>query len=333
MIFWHYICRIALLLIAFTCSNGIFAQSIPAIVIHGGAGTIERGSMSDSLEMAIKSALQEALERGYAKLEAGEGAMEAVEEAIVFLENCPHFNAGVGAVMNAEGRHELDASVMHGKDLQAGAVAGVTQVKNPIRAAIAVMNQSPHVLLAGAGAEVFAERKGLEKVENAHFTTPRIKARWEHLTKAQGSLEVPAAVPTKMGTVGAVAVDKNGNIAAGTSTGGMMMKEYGRIGDSPIIGAGTYADNATCGVSATGHGEFFIRIGVAKEISDQMAFGGKTLEEAAAFTLQKLTEMEAGGGIIALDKAGNVVMDFNTKGMYRGFKNAQGHEVDIYNHD
>ncbi len=314
---------------------------VPAIVVHGGAGTIERGSMSDSLETAIRNHLQTAVDRAYAILEGGGTALDAVEVAIMYLEEVPHFNAGIGAVMTADGQHTLDASIMDGKHLNAGAVASVTTVRRPIQAARAVMEHSPHVLLAGEGAELFAKLQGLELVSNDFFTTPRIKAAWEAGQKRQGALEAPAMetipgnahepLPEKFGTVGAVAVDAAGNIAAGTSTGGMMNKRYGRIGDSPIIGAGTYADNATCGVSATGHGEYFIRIGVAKEISDQMRFAERPLAEAAHFTIHdRLSALGGSGGIIALDAHGRVTMEFNTTGMYRAFRNAHETHIAIY---
>ncbi|MFN2423759.1 MAG: isoaspartyl peptidase/L-asparaginase family protein [Cryomorphaceae bacterium] len=306
-------------------------NAVPAIVIHGGAGTIERGMMTDSAEAEIRAALQAALDVGYTTMENGGSALEAVAAAIGVLEDAPQFNAGRGAVMTSEGRHELDASVMDGSNLNAGAVAGVTTVKNPLRAAIAVMEKSPHVLLSGAGAETFAREQGLEQVENDYFTVPRIRKRYDAMNKDQGQLTPAEKEVSKFGTVGAVAVDSNGNIAAGTSTGGMMNKRFGRIGDSPLIGAGTYADNATCGVSCTGHGEYFIRIGVAKDVADQMEYGGKTLEQATRHTIHsKLTDMKGGGGLIALDADGNISMEFNTSGMYRGFKNENESKVEIY---
>jgi len=301
----------------------------PALVIHGGAGTIKKGLLSDSLEAEIRLSLQTALDSGYAILDRGGSAQDAVQASIVILENAPHFNAGKGAVMNAQGNHELDASIMIGSDKNAGAIAGATTIKNPILGAIAVMKETPHVLLAGDGADLLAKEVGLEQVENSYFTTERIKSKWEKTQTNVSKTEF-----SKFGTVGAVALDQNGNIAAGTSTGGMMNKQYNRIGDSPIIGAGTYADNATCGVSCTGHGEYFIRVGVAKEISAQMEFGGETLEEAIQFTLHdRLSSMNASGGVIAIDKDGNVVMDFNTEGMYRGFKKGEESEVSIYGID
>jgi beta-aspartyl-peptidase (threonine type) len=235
--------------------------------------------------------------------------------------------------MTADGTHELDASIMNGSDLQAGAVTGVTTVKNPIKAALAVMQKSPHVMLGGEGAESFARAEALELVENAYFTTPRVRLSWER-SNAKGAVPGQKPAVSKFGTVGAVAIDADGNIAAGTSTGGMMNKRNGRIGDSPIIGAGTYADNATCGISCTGQGEYFIRIGVAKEISDQMQFGGKTLQKAIDYTLHgRLTGMNALGGLIAIDQNGNIALEFNTPGMYRGKKSNKGSEVSIYGND
>lgn len=322
-----------LLFIIFLISSLSLAgqKSVPAIVIHGGAGTIERGMMTDSAEAEIRAALRAALDIGYSTMENGGSALEAVAAAIGMLEDAPQFNAGRGAVMTSDGRHELDASVMDGSNLNAGAVAGVTTIKNPIRAAMAVMENSTHVLLSGEGAETFARGQGLEHVENDYFTVPRIKKKYDVMNKDRGQLTPAENEASKFGTVGAVAVDKDGNIAAGTSTGGMMNKQFGRIGDSPLIGAGTYADNATCGVSCTGHGEYFIRIGVAKDVADQMEYGGKTLEEAARHTIHgKLTDMKAGGGLIALDRDGNISMEFNTSGMYRGFKNEQESKVEIY---
>lgn len=323
---------ILIFMVSLVTPLGLFGQKgVPAIVIHGGAGTIERGMMTDSAEAEIRAALQSALNTGYAAMENGGTALEAVTAAIGVLEDAPQFNAGRGAVMTSEGRHELDASVMDGSNLNAGAVAGVTTVKNPLRAAIAVMEKSPHVLLSGDGAETFAREQGLEQVENSYFTVPRIQKKYDAMNKNQGDLAPAEKAVSKFGTVGAVAVDSDGNIAAGTSTGGMMNKRFGRIGDSPLIGAGTYADNATCGVSCTGHGEYFIRIGVAKDVADQMEYGGKTLEQATKHTIhRKLTDMKAGGGLIALDADGNISMEFNTSGMYRGFKNESESKVEIY---
>lgn len=295
--------------------------------------------MTPEREAEAREALQAALDTGYAILQRGGRAVEAVEAAIVLLENHPRFNAGHGAVMTARGTHELDASVMTGVDLNAGAVAGVAHVKNPIRAAIAVLKDSPHVMLSGSGADEWAAEQGLETVENDYFTTERIDRLWRQSKEHRDTGDEPdkgrgdaGATPySKFGTVGAVALDRNGNIAAGTSTGGMMNKAYGRIGDSPILGAGTYADNATCGVSCTGHGEYFIRIGVAKELSDRMAFGGQTLGEAAHDLIhEKLQGMGGAGGLIAIDHTGQIEMVFNTPGMFRGYVTPEGSVVKLY---
>lgn len=317
----------------FAFSANVFAQkSIPAIVIHGGAGTIDPSLISSEEDAAIRKDLQQSLDSGYAVLARGGSALDAVQAAILVLENSPYFNAGKGAVMTETGIHELDASIMDGRDMNAGAVAGVQTVRNPIKAARAVMEHSPHVLLAGQGADEFAKQQKLDIVKNDYFTTPAVQKRWEEGRSGEGNRE--SSKFSKLGTVGCVAIDKEGNIAAGTSTGGMMNKKYGRIGDSPIIGAGTYADNSTCGVSCTGHGEYFIRNGVAKEISDQMKFGKKTLKEAVNYTLKtSLGNMDAMGGIIAIDKNGNFEMVFNTTGMYRGYKNDKQSVVKIYKNE
>jgi len=319
--------------LALHCLQVNAQNKYPVIVIHGGAGVIERGMLSKVDEAAIIEVLQLALDSGYAVLDHGGSALNAIEKSIIILENSPYFNAGHGAVMNYDGRHELDASIMDGSNLEAGAVAGISTVKNPILAAKAVMLNSPHVLLSGEGAEIFAKSENLELVDNSYFTTENIKKSWSE-SKSQLKLKgegKSGPKPEKFGTVGAVAVDREGNIAAGTSTGGMMNKKHGRIGDSPLIGAGTYADNSTCGISCTGHGEYFIRVGVAKEISDQMAFANKSLDEAVQFTLhKKLTGMGALGGLIGLDNSGNVVMEFNTSVMYRGYRNQNESIVRIY---
>lgn len=315
-------------------SANVFAQQNihPVIVIHGGAGTIDRSSLSKTDEIAIRNALEHALDVGYSVLSNGGSALDAVEATIIALEDAPQFNAGKGAVMTREGTHELDASIMDGRNKNAGAVAAVKTIRNPIRAARAVMENSPHVMLTGEGAEIFAKQQKLEVVKNSYFTTPEIKKRWQE-SNAEGNKSQTSHF-SKFGTVGCVALDANGNIAAGTSTGGMMNKKYGRIGDSPIIGAGTYADNSTCGISCTGHGEYFIRTGVAKEISDQMKFGNKNLREAVNYTLHNSLEKMGGtGGIIAIDKEGNFELVFNTSGMYRGYRTKDKTAVMIYQED
>jgi beta-aspartyl-peptidase (threonine type) len=298
------------------------------LVIHGGAGPLPKTEMTPRLEKQYRRSLERSLRAGLAALHREGGtSLDAVEAAIRVLEDDPLFNAGRGAVFTHEGRNELDASIMEGKDKRAGAVAGVSTIKNPISAARAVMEKSPHVLLAGRGAELFATRQGLEIVDPSYFWTLQ---RWNELKEAlqkeeqerrkgrQGSA-LPHARP-HYGTVGAVALDRAGNLAAGTSTGGMTNKRPGRIGDSPIIGAGTYADNEACGVSATGHGEFFIRYAVAHDIVALMKYKGMSVEKAADLVINgKLKKVGGEGGVIALDHEGHVAMPFNSEGMYRGY--------------
>ncbi|APD05883.1 beta-aspartyl-peptidase [Flavobacteriaceae bacterium UJ101] len=302
------------------------------IVIHGGAGGIKKENISEVLEKEYEIKLEEALKQGYAVLEKGGKSTEAVIKAIQVLEASPLFNAGVGAVFTHDGKNELDASIMDGKTGKAGAVAGVSHIKSPIEGAFIVMEKSPHVMMAGKGAELFAEKNGLEIVDSNYFFTEKrynqlqnIKKKeqvqLDHDDKSQAQVykDVYIEAP-KMGTVGAVALDQYGNIAAGTSTGGMTNKRYGRIGDSPIIGAGTYADNATCGVSATGHGEFFIRNVVAYDIAALMKYKGLSLKEASNEVVhKKLVDKNGDGGIIALDRQGNIATPFNTTGMFRGW--------------
>ena len=291
-----------------------------AIVVHGGAGTILKKNMSDEKEKKYKSKLEEALRAGYQVLQNGGTSLDAVEQTIIILEDSPLFNAGKGAVFTHDERNELDASIMEGSNLKAGAVAGVTHIKNPIRAARAVMEKSEHVLLAREGAEQFALLQKLDTVSPTYFFTEK---RAKSLKRAKKE--------EKFGTVGCVALDQNGNIAAGTSTGGMTNKKWCRIGDSPIIGAGTYANNITCGVSSTGWGEYFIRGVVAHDISAMMEYGGKSLKESANHVIHhKLTELGGTGGIIALDQKGNIVMEFNTDGMYRGFMTEDSSSISIY---
>ncbi|OUS14262.1 beta-aspartyl-peptidase [Nonlabens dokdonensis] len=309
-----------------------------AIVIHGGAGTIKKENMTPELEAQYNAKLTEAIKAGHEILANGGDAMDAVESSIRIMENSPLFNSGKGAVFTHDGINSLDASFMDGKTLNAGAIAGVTTVKNPISLARKVMTDSEHVLLSGEGADAFAKSlqdDNIEIVDNKYFFTEnryqslqrvleREKAK-DQKTAAVLELEDPFLKDSKYGTVGCVALDKNGNIAAGTSTGGMTNKKYGRIGDSPIIGSGTYANNSTCGVSSTGHGEYFIRAQVAYDISALMEYGGKTLKEATKEVIQeKLVELGGTGGIVALDHLGNVSMEFNTAGMYRAMMDDQG---------
>ena len=298
-----------------------------ALVIHGGAGVILRENLDPETERAYRSKLLEALKTGEKILEAGGSSLDAVESVINLMEDSPLFNAGKGSVFTEAGRNEMDASIMTGHDLNAGAVAGVTTVKHPISAARKVMTNSEHVMLAREGAEAFAAEQGLEIVDPDYFRTDR---RWESYLRIKARRMSQQAPDSKHGTVGCVALDKAGNITAGTSTGGMTMKKWGRIGDSPVIGAGTYADNRTCGVSATGHGEFFIRNVVAHDISALMEYKGLAVSEAADLVIkEKLVRQEATGGVVALDREGNIAMSFNTPGMYRGFLKSTG-EVGVF---
>lgn len=296
-----------------------------ALVIHGGAGVIERSALSAQEEKAVREALDRALDAGNAVLAKGGSALDAAQAAVGVLEESPHFNAGKGAVFNADGGHELDASIMEGHTRRAGAVAGVTTVRSPIRLARAVMEHSPHVMLAGAGAEKFADtRPELERVPNDWFDTDR---RREQLDAAKAKEKAHAAVAQPgayFGTVGAVALDRHGHIASATSTGGMTNKKWGRIGDSPVIGAGTWADDR-CGVSGTGWGEFFIRNAVAHDICARMAYRGDSLERAAGEVINEVVPKYGGdGGAIALDRDGNIAMPFNTPGMYRAWIRPDG---------
>lgn len=297
-----------------------------AIVIHGGAGTIKPGDISPEQDSSYRAALNTALDIGEHILELGGSALDAVEHTIQYMENSPLFNSGKGAVFTHEGRNELDASIMNGADRSAGAVGGVTIVKNPISAARAVMEKSKHVLLVGKGAEEFATEQGLEIVNPSYFYT---EDRWNRL---QSALDNEYNVSDeKKGTVGCVALDKNGHIAAGTSTGGMTNKRWNRIGDSPIIGAGTFADDATCGVSCTGHGEYFIRWSVAYDVSARIAYQGVSLEDAADEIINHvLVNVKALGGLVALDRYGNITMPFNTSGMYRGYAKPGERVVKIF---
>lgn len=286
------------------------------LVIHGGAGAMERAAMSAEAEAAYHKGLLEALEAGESVLENGGAATDAVVAAILVLEDNPLFNAGRGAVYNEAGEIAHDASIMEGKEGKAGAVGLVQHIRNPILAAQAIMNDGRHVFLVGEGAEIFAISKGIDTVGQDYFFT---QARWDSYERTRKTkLEREFPLNSK-GTVGAVALDKKGNLAAGTSTGGMHFKRAGRLGDSPVIGAGTWADNEGCAVSATGHGEYFIRNAVASDINARMIYLGETLEEAANYVvMEKLQQLDAGGGIIAVDKNGNIATPFNTSGMFRG---------------
>jgi beta-aspartyl-peptidase (threonine type) len=312
-----------------------------AIVIHGGAGTIGRKDMSPETEAQYRAALKQALEAGYAVLKQGGKSLDAVQAAIRVMEDSPLFNAGKGAVFAHNGKNELDAAIMDGTTLKAGAVAGVEHIKNPIDLARLVMDKTPHVMLMGEGAEEFARAQGMPMMPADYFYTQR---RWDELQKAlkeeggkPGSAQevYPGTTGHGYGTVGAVALDRHGDLAAGTSTGGLTNKYYGRVGDSPIIGAGTYADSKSCGVSGTGTGEFFIRLGLAKTISDLMLYKAMTVQQAAdQLVLHDLVVLggKDTGGAIAMDHDGNIRMPFNTEGMYRGYIDTSGKEVvAIYN--
>ena len=307
-------------IIVFAILTGSKDESVEfSIAIHGGAGTITRKNMTQGKENAYRSKLKETLNVGYSILNKGGTSLDAVEATIRIMENSELFNAGKGAVFTNAGTNELDASIMDGRNLKAGAVARVKTVKNPISAARKVMEETWHVMLSGDGADKFAKEQGLDIVDPNYFYTQR---RWDSLKKIQVE---------KHGTVGCVALDKHGNLAAGTSTGGITNKRWGRVGDSPIIGAGTYANNQTCAVSGTGQGEYFIRGNVAYDVSAIMEYKGKSVGEAAQNVIRKLSDMGGNGGIITMDSKGNISMPFNTAGMYRGFRKAgQAPEIFIY---
>ncbi len=313
-------------------------------VLHGGAGVIKRGSLTPEREKEYRAKLEEAVMAGYKALQDGKSSLDAVQTAIIILENSPLFNAGKGAVFTADGKNELDASIMDGRDLNVGAVAGLHTVKNPILLARAVMEKSPHVMMIGDGAEKFAKEMKIEIVPEKYFF---VQSRWDSLQqiikrekelekeKKEGKkvsinqfFEMPS---NKFGTVGAAALDKDGNLAAGTSTGGMTYKKYGRVGDVPVIGAGTYANNETCAVSATGWGEYFIRLGVARDISALMEYKNMSVQDAADLVIkQKLQKAGGDGGVVAIDKAGNIGISFNSEGMYRAYIKDGKPVVEIY---
>lgn len=305
-------------------------------IIHGGAGVITKGSLTPEKEKEFRDKLSEAVVAGYKALQAGKSSIDAVEIAIRILEDSPLFNAGKGAVFTNDGKNELDASIMFGKTQAAGAVAGLHRVKNPISLARAVMEKSEHVMMIGDGAEKFAAEQKIELVDPKYFWTQH---RWDALQKILkedaekkkvGQLTKDESA-NRFGTVGAVALDKNGDLAAGTSTGGMTNKKYGRVGDAPIIGAGTYA-NEMCAVSATGWGEFFIRLGVARDICTQIEYRASPIQNAADTVIkQKLQKMGGDGGVVAMDRFGNMAISFNSEGMYRAYINMKGEPVvEIY---
>lgn len=301
-----------------------------AIAIHGGAGTILKSSMTPLLQTTYEQGLADAIHAGYKILEAGGSSLDAVAAAVVSLENFPLFNAGRGSVFNHDGKHEMDAATMNGKNITAGAVCGISNVKNPVLLAKEVMLQSDHVILSGKDAEEFAKQRGIEFADDAYFYNELRYEQWKEAVQA-GAVQLDHT-DKKFGTVGAVAIDTLGNLAAATSTGGMTNKQYGRIGDSPIPGAGTYANNNTCAISCTGHGELFIRSVVAYDISCLVEYKGLSLQAACDLVVHdKLVKIGGEGGLIAIDKDGNVCMPFNSDGMYRGYKKSDGgYTISIY---
>lgn len=327
--------------VALGLSQGAVAQSVErpplTLLVHGGAGALDKGDYTPEEETAYRAALEAALDAGYGVLEGGGSALDAVETAIVMLEDSPLFNAGRGAVFTRDGKNELDASIMDGTTLAAGAVAGVTRVKNPVRLARKVMENSEHVMFVGDGAEAFAKTQDIEFVEPDYFRT---EGRWRAYKaalakeKAANKEKKETGLPHdfKYGTVGAVALDAEGRLAAGTSTGGMTLKRYGRVGDAPIIGAGTFADNRSCAVSATGWGEYFIRLSIARDICAQVEYGGKSVAEAANDVIyNRLQTLGGDGGVIVLGPDGQYVMPFNSAGMFRGVRQGERPaEVAIY---
>ena len=302
------------------------AQPPIAIALHGGSGTILRANLSTKKELAYRNALNEALESGWTILESGGSSLDAVEAGARNLEDCPLFNAGKGAVLTADGGHELDAAIMCGCTRRAGAVTGLKTVRNPVSLARRVMSDSPFVLLSGPGAEGFADTVGVERVEPGWFRTEERLAQLEQ-ARQQESISMDHDLPaeTKFGTIGVVALDRDGNLAAATSTGGLTNKRYGRVGDSPLIGSGTYADNTTCAVSCTGYGEEFIRAVVAHDVAARMKYLGESLETAARrVMMESLPRINGSGGLVAVDRQGNVSLPFNTEGMYRAWRTGRG---------
>lgn len=299
-----------------------------SLVIHGGAGTMSRDRLTQKQERDIRSALEGALDAGSAVLAGGGSSLDAVTESVKFFEDNPNFNAGRGAVLTYDGEIELDASVMDGRTRSAGAVAGVSTTRNPVMLARRVMEASPHVFLSRKGADRFAVEQGLEQVDPAYFETPERRRQWQEFrARKVGYFDVDM----KYGTVGAVAMDGKGHVAAATSTGGLTGKRWGRIGDSPVIGAGTYADDRACAVSATGAGEYFVRIGVAHEICARVRLKGESLQQAADTVIAELTEMGGIGGVIATGPTGGMIWSFNSPGMYRGrVSSSQAKQIAIF---
>jgi beta-aspartyl-peptidase (threonine type) len=333
-----FICAVNLFSAAAQETTSVKKKSEPmrqnfALAIHGGAGNILQRNLTDEQQQQFKNKMSEALQVGYTILDSGGKSLDAVEAVIKILEDSPLFNAGKGSVFTYDGKNEMDAAIMDGKNLKAGAVASVRTIKNPISAAKKVMQKSKFVFLSARGAEQFAKEQGLEMVDTNYFFT---EERWKQLIQVRDSAKTDSLksdttgfISTNKekhyGTVGCVALDRHGNLAAGTSTGGIVNKKYNRIGDSPLIGAGTYANNKTCAVSCTGHGEDFIRIVAAKTISDLMEYKGMTVSQAAAEVIKnKLTEIKGDGGAIVIDKNGIITMPFNTTGMFRGYVDRKG---------
>ncbi len=325
----HHLLLSILVLMTISCANPISEAPKAVLVIHGGAGWIFRENVSDSMENAYVKTLESALVKGRAIIKEGGSSLDAVQKAIEQLEDSPLFNAGKGSVFTYNETNEMDSSIMDGKTGGAGAVSGITTIKNPIQVARAVLDNSVHVFLSGTGAEEFAVRQGLKHVDPTYFFT---KQNYDRLKEVKISMTMPSQ--EKLGTVGAVALDMNGNLAAGTSTGGMTNKRYGRIGDVPVIGAGTYAENDVCGISATGHGEFFIRNVVAHDIAARMKYARHNIIKASTEVIAALKAKGGAGGVVGLDRHGHVVMPFNTPSMFRGYISLDGDPVvSIYAED
>jgi beta-aspartyl-peptidase (threonine type) len=322
--------RIIVLLIGLLFNTALWSQPKYTIVIHGGAGVMSSLQGQEEAQQEYLNKLEEALSLGEKLLKEGTEAPEVVVKVIEVLENSPLFNAGKGAVFTSEGKNELDASIMEGKSLNAGAVAGVQDIKNPIKAAREVMVNSEHVFLSGKGASEFAKKQGLEMVDNNYFYT---ESRFKSLQQLQKQ-ERERTEKDNTGTVGCAVLDVHGNLCAGTSTGGMTNKKYGRIGDSPVIGAGTYANNKTCAISCTGHGEYYIRLSFARDISALMEYKNLSVENACREEIRKLSELQGTGGVIAVDANGNIAMEFNTDGMFRGYIKSNGEkEIAIFKNE
>lgn len=324
--FWGLSLPVFLIITSFNSSKP--ADNPIVIVIHAGAGNMDLSHSKPETRKPVEDKLNEALELGHKVMVNGGTSTDAVEAAINVMENAGIFDAGKGAIFNSDGKVELDASIMQGKDLKAGSVAAVMTIKNPITAARAVMEKSTHVMLVARGAEDFAKAHGLEMVDNSYFYTPGAMNEWKSLKDKENQIRKSGQnfLPetNKWGTCGVVALDKYGNIAAGTSTGGVTYKKPGRVGDSPIIGAGTYADNTSCAVSCTGTGEYFIRLGVARDITNMIVYKGYSLQKAAAEALAKVKALGGEGGLIVLNKNGQFVMDFTTNAMNRGYIDQNG---------